>query len=205
MGNFCHPFIDKCFKVVINKLVIKRPQVATVEKKSLIPYLKDISLQTRTKLEKSFKCILNCCMLQIVFKTQKKLANVFRFIDRLPFNLVSEVIYEYLRGRCNSSCYGETNRHLKVRSGEHIGISSLTYGKIKSLKDSAIRDHLRNSNNIPSFDEFTILAYRNHKPILEIKESLLIKSDRPVLKRILVLLNCFFLTITRTLNIFITL
>ena len=96
MGIFCHPFIYKCFKVVINKLVIKRPQVATVERKSLIPYLRDISFQTRTKLKKSFKCILNCCKLQIVFKTQKKLANVFRFIDRLPFNLVSGVIYEYL-------------------------------------------------------------------------------------------------------------
>ena len=29
-------FIDKCFKMVINTLVIKRPQVTTVEKKTLI-------------------------------------------------------------------------------------------------------------------------------------------------------------------------
>ena len=45
-------FIDKCFKMVINKLVIKHPQVATVETKTLIlllPYLGDVSLQTRTK------------------------------------------------------------------------------------------------------------------------------------------------------------
>ena len=73
-------FIDKCFKMVINKLVIKRPQVTTVEKKTLIlslPYLGDISLQTRTKLRTSFKSILNCCKLQIVFKSQRKLANVF--------------------------------------------------------------------------------------------------------------------------------
>ena len=51
-------FIEICFKMVINKLVIKRPQVTTVEKKTLIPslpYLGDISLQTRTKLRKSFK------------------------------------------------------------------------------------------------------------------------------------------------------
>ena len=48
-------FIDKCFKTVINKLVIKRPQITTVEKKTLILsllYLGDISLQTRTKLRK---------------------------------------------------------------------------------------------------------------------------------------------------------
>ena len=72
-------FIDKCFKMVINKLVIKRPQVTTGEKKEilLLPYLGDISLQTRTKLRKSFKGILNCCKLQIAFKSQRKLANVF--------------------------------------------------------------------------------------------------------------------------------
>ena len=74
------PFIGKCFQMVINKFVIKRPQVARVEKKNVIlsvPYLGDNSLQTKTKLRKSFKGSLNCCKLQIVFKSQRKLANVF--------------------------------------------------------------------------------------------------------------------------------
>ena len=73
-------FVDKCFKIVINKLVIKSPQVTTVKKKTLVlslPYLGDVSLQTRTKLRKSFKGILNCCKFQILFKSQSKLANVF--------------------------------------------------------------------------------------------------------------------------------
>ena len=127
-------FIDKCFKMVINKLVIKQPQVTTVEKKNLIlllPYLGDISLQTRTKLRKSFESILNCCKLQIVFKSQRKLANVFRFKDHLPFDLVSGVVYKYACGRCNSSYYGARDRHLKSRSGEHIGISPVTFRKVK--------------------------------------------------------------------------
>ena len=55
-----------------------------------LPYLEDISLQTRTKLRKSFKSILNCCKFQIVFKSQRKLANVFQFKDRLLFDLVLE-------------------------------------------------------------------------------------------------------------------
>ena len=73
-------------------LVIKRPEATTVEKKTLIlslPYLGNISFQTRTKLRKSFTGILNCCKLLIVFKSQRKLANVFQFKDRLPFDLVS--------------------------------------------------------------------------------------------------------------------
>ena len=66
------------------------------------------------------------------------------------------------------------DRHVKVRSGEHIGISPLTLKKTRPSKESAIRDHLLNCNNIPSFEEFTILANGNNKFVLEIKESLLI-------------------------------
>ena len=85
-------------------------------------------------------------------------------------------------GRCNSTCYGETGRHVKVRSGEHIGASPLTFKKTKPSKEIAIRDHLLNCNNIPSFEEFTILANGN-KFVLEIKESLLIKRYRPILNK----------------------
>ena len=86
-------------------------------------------------------------------------------------------------GRCNSSYYGEMDRHLKVRSGEHTGIPPLTFRKVKPSKESVIRDHLLNCNNIPSSDEFTILAYGHDKHILEIKESLLVKRDRLVLNK----------------------
>ena len=140
-------------------------------------------MQTRAKLRKSFKGILNSCKLQIVFKSQRKLANVFRLKERLTFDLVSGVVYKYTCGRCNSFCYGEADRHLKVRSGEHIGILPLKFRKVKPSKESAICEHLLNCNNISSFDEFTILAYGHHKYILKIKESLLIKRDRPVLNK----------------------
>ena len=125
---------------------------------------------------------MNSCKLQIVFKSQRKLSNVFHFKDRLPFDLVSGVVYKYTCGRCNSTCYGETGRHVKVRSGEHIGASPLTFKKTKPSKEIAIRDHLLNCNNIPSFEEFTILANGN-KFVLEIKESLLIKRYRPILNK----------------------
>ena len=114
---------------------------------------------------------------------QRKLASVFRFKDRLPYDLVSGVVYKYTCGSCKSSYYGETDKHLKVRCGEHIGISPLTSKKIKPSKESAIRDHLLICNNVPSFDEFSILAHGNNRFVLEIKESLLIKRDKPVLNK----------------------
>ena len=116
----------------------------------------------------------NSCKLQIVFKS---------FRDRLPSDLVSGVVYKYTSGRCNSTYYGETDRHLKVRSGAQIGISPLTFKKTKPSKNSAIRDHLLNCNSIPFFEEFTILTNGDNKFVFEIKESLPIKRDRPILNK----------------------
>ena len=45
----------------------------------------------------------------------------------------------------------------------------------KLSNESTICDHLLNCNDIPYFDEFTILGNGNNKFVLEIKEILLIK------------------------------
>ena len=79
-------FIDRCFKLFLNRIHILKEKVPTVEKKPLrlvLPYLGNISLQTRTKLQKSIKGVLNCCKLQVIFKSQNKLCNNFRYIKTL--------------------------------------------------------------------------------------------------------------------------
>ena len=56
----------------------------TVPKKPLflaLSYLGPLSLQTRTKLGKSLKGILNCWKLHTVFKSQNKSTNAFDFKD----------------------------------------------------------------------------------------------------------------------------
>ena len=90
---------------------------------------------------------------------------LFRLEDRVPYNFVSSVVYEYTCGRFNSSCYDETGRHLKVRAGEHIGI---TYRR--RPKESSIRDHLLKCDNNPSLDKFTILAHRVKSIDLKLKK-----------------------------------
>ena len=59
----------------------------------------------------------------------KNLSNVFRFEDRLPYDLVSSAVYKFQCGSCNTFYYCETDRHLIVRSGEHIDIYTLTFTK----------------------------------------------------------------------------
>ena len=118
-----------------------------MEKKTLrlvLPYLGPISLQVRAKIRNAMKSTSNCCKRQVIFKNKRKLSK-----DRVPYHLVSGVVYEYTCGRCNSSYYGETERHLKVRSGEHIGISPLTFKKMKLSKENSTCDHLLECDNNP--------------------------------------------------------
>ena len=126
---------------------------------------------------------MNCCKVQIVFKSQRIFSSKFRFKEPLPYDLMSKVVYKYTCGRCNSSYYGETDRHLRVRAGEHIGLSPLTFKKRKPSKESAVRDHLLFYDNDPSFEGFSVIAKASSKFALEIKESLLIKRDTPNLNR----------------------
>ena len=118
------PLIDNCFKTIADKLFINRPQLISVEKKTLflpLQRLGEISLQTRTKLRKSLEALLNSCKLQIAFKGHRKVLTIFRFKDCLPSDLVSGVVYKYTRGRCNSTNYGETGRQLKLALENILG------------------------------------------------------------------------------------
>ena len=92
----CYPenFINNCFKLFLDNKYRIQEKVITVPKKTLVlvlPYLRPLSLQTRTKLRKSPKGILNCSKLQIVFKSQNKLAKAFRFKECIPKELTSGV------------------------------------------------------------------------------------------------------------------
>ena len=69
-------------------------------------------------------------------------------------------------------------RHLDVRIGDYIGISSLTKKKVKP-KGSAVSDHLLLCNHPSSFENLSVLTKENRKFVLELKESLLITRDKP--------------------------
>ena len=127
-------FINNCFKTFVDNKYRVREKAITLPKETLflvLPYLGPLSLQTRIKLRKSLKGILNCCKLHIEFKSHNKLAKVFRFKDHIPKELTSSAVYKFQCGFCNESYYGGCVRHLNVRIGEHFGISPLTKKKVK--------------------------------------------------------------------------
>ena len=184
-NGYPEDFINKCFKKFMDNIHVVKETTLTVEKKPLVlflPYLGSIFLQTRTKLKKSLKNILNCCKLQIVFKNKTRLGKNLHFKDQISKDLTSGVVYKFQCGLCNESYYGECMRHLNVRIGEHNGISPLTRKQVKP-KNSSAADHLLLCNHSASYDDFSILTRENKTFLLELKESLLIMRDKPSLNR----------------------
>ena len=72
---------------------------------------------------------------------------------------------------CNATYYGQTPRHYFVRASEHLGITPLTGKFVKTPKKSAIFDHML----LDGHQESNVFK-------LQLKESLLISRDKPILK-----------------------
>ena len=62
-----------------------------------------------------------------------------------------------------------------------MGISNLTEKRAKNMKESAVSDHRLQCDCVISFDDFDDLASDNFRLLM--KESVLIKRDKPILNR----------------------
>ena len=81
--------------------------------------------------------------------------------------------------------YGKTLRDFYTRSAEHMGIVSLTEKRLKNVKQSALSDHLLHCKCTINFDHFGISAAESNEFKLLLRESLLIKFDKPILNRMM--------------------
>ena len=120
--------IDSGIKTFLNKKFLHTPVAMTVEKKELfivLSYLGNLSLALRTRLQNSINKNLPFCKIKVIFKSATRLSKFFRFKNKVPFNLRSNVVYKFSCGRCHATYYGENCRHLNIRVGEHSGVSSL--------------------------------------------------------------------------------
>ena len=182
-NSFPTNLVDKCIKIFLNKQFSQKILEHTVSKKELfivLPYLGMPSLSLKTRWQKSINSNFSFCKIKVIFKSSKRLANFFRFKDKTPLCLRSNIVYKFTCGRCNATHYNETCCHFKVRVGEHSGISPLTNKRSKSKKSTAVKDHMLICDQPISLDDFKVLASSNSEFHLKIKESLLILRDRPV-------------------------
>ena len=129
--------VDSGIKTFLNKKFLHTPVTLTVEKKELfiaLPYLGNLSLAIRTRLQNTINKNLPFFKIKVIFKSTTRLSKFFRFKGKVPFNLRSNVVYKFSCVRCNATYYGETCKHLNIRVGEHSGVSPLTGIKSKSKK-----------------------------------------------------------------------
>ena len=77
-------FIDKCIQKFLNNMFIQRLQIPSVPKKELIitlPYLGKISQVFKTGLTNTMNKHIKFCKLRVIFQTNNRLRNYFRFRD----------------------------------------------------------------------------------------------------------------------------
>ena len=178
--------MNHCIEKFLNKLFVQRDFNFTVPKRELIcflPYLDKASFDLRTKLRRTIERNLPFCKLKMIFRSKCRLNTLFHFKDSLEKKIPPEIIYRYRCSNCNVFYYGKSFRHFYTRAATHMGIFNLSGKRLKNVKQSAISDHLLQCNCTINFDNFDILAAESNKFKLLLRESLLIKRDKPILNR----------------------
>ena len=123
------------------------------------------------------------CNFRIVFQSKCELISFFTFKNKTPIFLRSGIVYEFKGGGYNATYYDKTKGHFKVRMCEHLGVSALTWKRVKGDNDSAIKEHHLFCNHSSGFDDFSILASSNNDFKVTLMESLLINRDHPPLNK----------------------
>ena len=179
-------FVDRCIFRFFNKLYEKKPLTPSEPKKEfviILPFLGTTSLRIKNELQRTFKKIIPTCSLKIVFKTSRRLSSCFVFKDKFPKSLLSGVIYKFSCTKCNLSYIGCTKRYWEERLSEHTHISALTGKPLTGRQVFTPMQHQINccKETKISRDNFSIVGFEKDPYLVQVKESLLIKSSRPQL------------------------
>ena len=121
--------------------------------------------------------------INVVFISNYKISNFFRFKDKMPDSIRSSLVYMYTCSRCTATYVGKTVRHFSTRISEHRGVSHRTNQPIMS-SHSSIRSHINNNNHHNysiTPEQFKILVTSTSDFELLLKESILIKQLKPSL------------------------
>ena len=178
--------VDLSIRTFLNRLYVPKQVYLTapiLELLIILPFLGTMPSNLKQKLQTSIRNSLPQCNIKVILKSTNHLSSLFRFKDVIPKELRSHLVYKFSCSSCNATYYGKTERHVNIRSGEHIGLSPVTGNRV-ACKPSAIPDHLLlHGHNNSSFNGFSVLCCENNALKLSLRESILIKRDSPELNR----------------------
>ena len=69
----------------------------------------------KTRLTKTMNKDMKFCKLRVIFQTNNRLRNYFRFRDSVHETVWPNLIYKFSCGSCTASYIDKTYRHFKVR------------------------------------------------------------------------------------------
>ena len=111
----------------------------------------------RKQLQSCIRNNIPYCSLRIAFQSKTRLSSVFCFKDIIPKEICSHLVYKVMCSCCNTTYYGQSERHFFLRASEHLGMTPLTDKWVKNPKKLAIFDHILLNGHGASFEDFTIL------------------------------------------------
>ena len=185
-NGYPRKIIDACVFKFLNKFFEPKLVTLTVPKKQLfivLPFMGNMSGVIKTGLSKSLQKRLPFCKLRVIFKSTNRLKSCFNFKDVLPEPLRLCRIYKFTCGSCRISYSGKTFWRLKVRTSEHQGVLPRTGKIVKGILSTSVRDHMLDCDHTVTWDDFKVLERESNHWLLEIKESLSIKRNKPSLNK----------------------
>ena len=178
--------LDKCTKCFLDKVFITKKVFYTVPQKELrfcLPFLGKQSLELKSKIQKFVHRYFPQCKIKVIFKCNNRFQNFLSFKDKVPNNLRSHLLYRYTCNSCKAIYIGKTRRHYMVRVFEHLGISLRTHNKLtynaNNKSNSAILNHINCQKCVGDIQNFKIIGSAHNDFHLKIKESLLIRKNKP--------------------------
>jgi hypothetical protein len=149
----------------------------------VLPYFGEASVALRKGLLKTFKQLLPLLNIRIVFSTPPGIGSLFKFKDKIPEDLRTNLVYEYKCPACSAGYVGSTTRHFRSRILEHQGISDRN-GKqvdLNNTRNTAVGKHMRKEGHEPTAESFKVLYSSKERRIVRVAESILIQRGKPKL------------------------
>ena len=179
-NDFPLDVINKTVETFNSKKSDPKPSRFDVPRPSVSITLPFISDQTTNAYEKKLRELISKFYpqadLQVAYKAQKQLKDLFRCKDQIPKLQKSKVIYKLKCLDCNAFYIGKTKRHLATRVQEH------KEGKgDRDQEISAVFKHMKDNGHQIDFENVEILDMAQSDYRLGLKESMYIKKFKPSL------------------------
>ena len=181
-NGYPESLFHRLVKGFLNNKYQPRLPIPTVNKDVMyvtIPYLGQASVKMVKRLNNDLSKFYPQINFRFIPVNPFKIGSYFNVKDRLPSELRSSIVYQFICPSCQAGYVGSTMRAFKTRVDEHTGHSSRTGQRLHSPPHSAVRDHTETCGVVLKFDHFKIID--SVQSNLRVLESMYIKKLSPEL------------------------